>query len=56
MEESGVCLIKPVIIGGPGNLVCWTAMIAGQPVKALVDSGSSASFLLFELLKNCQES
>ena len=31
-------------------------MIAGQPVKALVDSGSSASFLLFELLKNRQES
>ena len=31
-------------------------MIAGQPVKALVDSGSSASFLLFEFLKNRQES
>ena len=54
MEESGVCLIKPVIIVGP--LYYWTAMIVGQPVKALVDSGSSASFLLFELLKNRQES
>ena len=39
-----------------GTLYYWTAKIAGQPVKALVDSGSSASFLLFELLKNHQES
>ena len=39
-----------------GTLYYWTAKIVGQPVKALVDSGSSASFLLFEFLKNRQES